>query len=654
MAQPPAASAAAPTRIMPLGDSVTDGWTPEPGGYRIQLWNDIVNSGEVAEFVGSQFNGPAALGSHHHEGHAGWTTSDIAGQVSGWMAAYAPQIVLLQIGTNDINMNKDPAGAPSRLSGIIDQICTQLPAGGKVFVTTLTPESDPNFNNQILNFNNQLPGIVQSKQSVGKPVFLVDQYHTITTADLADGTHPTPAGYSRMGDAWFSAIQSSVASGGTGVNVAVGKAVTASSSGAGRAASLAVDANCGTEWTANGNIRPSSLTVDLGANVNISRAETQFEFGDGEFYQYRIDSSTDGVNWTTYADRTGNTAPTSLYVDNNPVTARYFRVTGTAAQNSGDWIGISEFQLYNGASTVAASSLTNGVYEILAKTTGNALDCTGCGNTNGTQVELWNTLGGSCQQWAVSYKGGGAYSVRTINPDGSVGRSLDATGCSPNDGTQVELWDFSFAPCQQWQINPQPDGFFNIATNQAKSDGTHDVLDGNGCSGAAGTHVILWSWGGGGCQQEWQFAPINTPAIVSGAYYTLTNVAAGLNLDDPNGTNAAGTKVQLFPANGATAQNWKLTRQADGNYTLTNQAGGLNLDDPNGLGAGTLQQIWPANGASAQEWKLTASGSGAYTLTNAATNLNLDDPNGANTAGTQIQLWASNGATPQQWRLTPQ
>ncbi|BDI31214.1 hypothetical protein CCAX7_32650 [Capsulimonas corticalis] len=359
--------------------------------------------------------------------------------------------------------------------------------------------------------------------------------------------------------------------------------------------------------------------------------------------------SPDGTQtWFAYSAYNG--APVG---DNRTIRIQQMSWNGDNTPNMGAPVGLG-VNLPEPSSGGAAASVSNGVYEILAKTTGNALDCTGCGNTNGTQVELWNTLGGSCQQWAVSYKGGGAYSVRTINPDGSVGRSLDATGCSPNDGTQVELWDFSFAPCQQWQINPQPDGFFNIATNQAKSDGTHDVLDGNGCSGAAGTHVILWSWGGGGCQQEWQFAPINTPAIVSGAYYTLTNVAAGLNLDDPNGTNAAGTKVQLFPANGATAQNWKLTRQADGNYTLTNQAGGLNLDDPNGLGAGTLQQIWPANGASAQEWKLTASGSGAYTLTNAATNLNLDDPNGANTAGTQLQLWPSNGATPQQWRLTPQ
>jgi len=333
--------------------------------------------------------------------------------------------------------------------------------------------------------------------------------------------------------------------------------------------------------------------------------------------------------------------PMSFDASNNPVFG--------AAIGPGQQI-----PLPSGDPNAGSMGIPNGVYEIAAKTTGTVLDCINCSNANGTMIQLYNAWGGYCQQWAISNKGSGYYSIRNINADGSIGRSLDATGCSPNNGTQLELWDYSNGICQQWNINKQPDGFFSIGTNQPKADGTKDVLDGNGCSGAPGTHVILWSWGGGGCQQEWSFTPIVPPAIVSGAYYTLTNVAAGLNLDDPNGTNVAGTKVQLFPANGATAQNWKLTKQANGSYTLTNQAGGLNLDDPNALGQGTLQQIWPANGATAQQWNLTPTSNGAYTLTNVATGLCLDDPSGSITAGTQLQLWPSNGATPQQWRLTPQ
>ncbi|WP_433321367.1 hypothetical protein ACQP0U_31695 [Micromonospora sp. CA-269861] len=47
-------------RVMPLGDSITEG-TQVPGGYRIGLWQRLVNGRYTVDFVGSQFNGPASL-----------------------------------------------------------------------------------------------------------------------------------------------------------------------------------------------------------------------------------------------------------------------------------------------------------------------------------------------------------------------------------------------------------------------------------------------------------------------------------------------------------------------------------------------------------------------------------------------------------------
>lgn len=152
-----------------------------------------------------------------------------------------------------------------------------------------------------------------------------------------------------------------------------------------------------------------------------------------------------------------------------------------------------------------APPVPNGTYEICATTTGNALDCYGKGTTNGTPIQLWPYSGTNNQRWQVSYLNNGYYSIRTINPDGSVGRSLDCTNCSPNDGTVVELWDYSGASCQQWQISQTSGGRFVISTAGTKSDGSHDVLDGQNCSGANNTRIGLWGWGGGGCQQTWDF-----------------------------------------------------------------------------------------------------------------------------------------------------
>ena len=63
-------------RIMPLGDSITDG-VQTPGGYRIGLWQRFVANGYREDFVGSLSNGPAALGDHDHEGHSGWRIDQI-------------------------------------------------------------------------------------------------------------------------------------------------------------------------------------------------------------------------------------------------------------------------------------------------------------------------------------------------------------------------------------------------------------------------------------------------------------------------------------------------------------------------------------------------------------------------------------------------
>jgi hypothetical protein len=64
---PPAATAAATAattahdvaplaeavRVMPLGDSITDGFNV-PGGYRVDLWQKLVAGGRTVDFVGSQ------------------------------------------------------------------------------------------------------------------------------------------------------------------------------------------------------------------------------------------------------------------------------------------------------------------------------------------------------------------------------------------------------------------------------------------------------------------------------------------------------------------------------------------------------------------------------------------------------------------------
>ncbi|NYF38489.1 lysophospholipase L1-like esterase [Streptosporangium sandarakinum] len=193
-------------RVMPLGDSITEG-TQVPGGYRIGLWQRLAAGRYTIDFVGSQYNGPAGLGDHDHEGHPGWRIDQIDANVTGWLRTHTPRTVLLHIGTNDVLQNYNVSSAPSRLSALIDHITAAAP-NAEVFVATIIPLSNSGQEAAARTFNAAIPGIVRSKVNSGRRVHLVDMHGRLTTADLIDGVHPTATGYDKMAAAWYQALQS--------------------------------------------------------------------------------------------------------------------------------------------------------------------------------------------------------------------------------------------------------------------------------------------------------------------------------------------------------------------------------------------------------------------------------------------------------------
>ncbi|MEV4313661.1 ricin-type beta-trefoil lectin domain protein [Actinocrispum sp. NPDC049592] len=193
-------------RVMPLGDSITEG-TQVPGGYRIGLWQRVVSGGYRVDFVGSQFNGPAGLGDHDHEGHPGWRIDQIDASIVTWLRNTTPHTVLLHIGTNDILQNFNVGTAPARLSALVDHITATVPAA-EVFVATIIPLANSGQEAQVRTFNATIPGMVQSKVNAGKHVHLVDMHAALTAADLIDGVHPTANGYDKMAATWYSALRS--------------------------------------------------------------------------------------------------------------------------------------------------------------------------------------------------------------------------------------------------------------------------------------------------------------------------------------------------------------------------------------------------------------------------------------------------------------
>ncbi|MET9357231.1 SGNH/GDSL hydrolase family protein [Streptomyces sp. NPDC006617] len=191
-------------RLMPLGDSITDGFTFYPGSYRVELWRRLAADGHTVDFVGSLTNGPADLGDHDHEGHTGWRIDQLDANIDFWLQQSDPRTVLLLIGTNDLNQNHDIANAPARLSALIDRIRTAK-AQCELFVATVPPQANGTLEARVKAYNAALPDVVSQK---GPRTHLVPMYDALTTADLADGIHPTEAGYQKMAAVWHDALRS--------------------------------------------------------------------------------------------------------------------------------------------------------------------------------------------------------------------------------------------------------------------------------------------------------------------------------------------------------------------------------------------------------------------------------------------------------------
>lgn len=103
------------------------------------------------------------------------------------------------------------------ISIICDRVTGQRPSA-RLIVANLLPIDDAinqfrssptdfSANARVQAFNATIPGIVAEHRAKDENVFFVDVNTQFTFADIADGLHPTLAGYGKLGDAWFAAIQ---------------------------------------------------------------------------------------------------------------------------------------------------------------------------------------------------------------------------------------------------------------------------------------------------------------------------------------------------------------------------------------------------------------------------------------------------------------
>ncbi|SEG55746.1 Lysophospholipase L1 [Actinacidiphila yanglinensis] len=337
----PAATASS-LRVMPLGDSITWGVGSSTGdSYRGDLWNELAAEGHALDFVGSGRDG--TMSDPDNEGHSGWRIDQIAGIADSVLARYRPNVVTLEIGTNDLNQNYEVSTATDRLHALIDQITADVPDAtvlvGSLIVST-NPVEEPNRPA----FNQAVPGIVQSEQAAGKHVRFVDM-SALTAADLSDQLHPNDGGYQKMADAFNAGIQAADAAGWITPPVPTGGVVYSGISG-----------KCLDD---NGDSSTNGTAVQLWT----------CNYSDAQWWTLHSDNTLRAVGKCLDATGAGTANGTKVEI---------WDCNGGANQ---------VWQPYNGGYRNPVS--------------GRCLDDPSSSTTDGTQLQLWDCNGTGAQQWTT-------------------------------------------------------------------------------------------------------------------------------------------------------------------------------------------------------------------------------------------------------------
>lgn len=249
-------------KIMCVGDSITDGFINGDNGYRKYLCHYLNQNGISYDMVGPKnswsdtstydWNGETITYDPGHCGYSQYTIKSY-GSRSGiyevlfggdnLMETYDPDMVLLQIGTNDlldarldkVSSQSDITGtttALERLESLVDEILANMDSTDTLFLASV-PDIDAEIRADWLGaygwilgvdtsdtaalkakvdecvdtYNAGVQALAAEKKIAGYSVEFCDIHSVVDVKEgLYDGVHPNEAGYAEMGQLWANTL----------------------------------------------------------------------------------------------------------------------------------------------------------------------------------------------------------------------------------------------------------------------------------------------------------------------------------------------------------------------------------------------------------------------------------------------------------------
>jgi chitodextrinase len=199
-----------PLKIMPLGDSLTqggvngsNGGTLDPttiNGYRLELWNQLTSAGYGVDYVGEGQLGNSLLPDQDENGESGACImmSPCGGgtmypKTANWITTEQPDVVIMQGGANDYSHSISDEQNTANMESWIQLVWATKP-DVKIIVTGVPYH--PAYDTAVRDY-------VYGLQAQGKQI----RWITYDNIDRIDSTHPNAAGYITWGDELASLVE---------------------------------------------------------------------------------------------------------------------------------------------------------------------------------------------------------------------------------------------------------------------------------------------------------------------------------------------------------------------------------------------------------------------------------------------------------------
>ncbi|WP_261304980.1 discoidin domain-containing protein [Paenibacillus andongensis] len=389
-------------------------------------------------------------------------------------------------------------------------------------------------------------------------------------------------------------------------NLALNKASSSDSSQTTNPASNGNDGNMTTNWTANDGSTGHWWMVDLGTTMNITNGIQVMWQQPSSIYLYKIETSTDNINWTTVIDRTVNLSNAQVYNQYFTGTARYVRVTSTGLP-SGANASINEFKVFGFPNTYVNDTDSNIVY-------------------NGS----WSYSGGRSlgdHQDDVHY-------TTTNNASAEytfTGRGVDYITEKNSDQGQVDIYI---------------DGVYQTTVDCSSSTRLAQQLVYSITGLASGTHTIKVVKKTGTYMLVDAFNP-NNNIFDPNAYYTFKNHTDGLAMSGGGGSN--GSNVTETSNTTSTNSQWQITDLGNGYFKIKNRTDGLVLNGGGGTNGSNVTE-WSDITSNNLQWQITDLGNGYYKIKNHTDGKVLNG--GSGTEGSNVTEWSDITSNNLQWQIS--